>query len=134
MKAKLCVYCGGVATTRDHVVPYLYAGKFPGKRRGGSDPGITVPACKTCNSALGSKLFYTMEDRVAWVRRWRQHRLLPTPATGEPVKLPARNHKRISHVPQLVPQPAPPPVTLQTPVKPPSAPPDKAVGLAAIFL
>lgn len=45
-----CVYCGGVATTADHVPPVSV---FP-------DPsewvGELVPACKPCNSSKGAQL------------------------------------------------------------------------------
>ena len=38
-----CRYCGGPATTADHVIP---------KSRGGSDdPSNLVAACRSCNSA-----------------------------------------------------------------------------------
>ena len=40
-----CVYCGGPATERDHVVP---------KRRGGTDdPSNLVLACHACNTSKG---------------------------------------------------------------------------------
>lgn len=40
-----CHYCGGVATTRDHVIP---------KSKGGSGAGNIVPACGPCNRRKGS--------------------------------------------------------------------------------
>jgi len=68
-RGHLCVYClTALATTRDHVVPHLLAGGS-GKRKGGADPGVTVPACQRCNSMLGSKVFATFEDRWLWVRK-----------------------------------------------------------------
>lgn len=40
-----CHYCGGVATTRDHMTP---------KSKGGSGgPGNLVPACLPCNQRKG---------------------------------------------------------------------------------
>lgn len=37
-----CVYCGGTATTRDHVIPR--------GRPGWDTPDNVVPACKSCNA------------------------------------------------------------------------------------
>lgn len=48
LKGTACVYCPGVATTRDHVIP---------RSRGGSnDPVNLVPACFACNHAKGNRL------------------------------------------------------------------------------
>lgn len=47
LKDKPCAYCGGVATTRDHIVPVS---------RGGSNiPTNVVPACLSCNSRKGNR-------------------------------------------------------------------------------
>ena len=52
-----CRYCGGVATTIDHVVPLV---------RGGSNhEGNLAPACRTCNSSKGALLV------VEWMRKSR---------------------------------------------------------------
>lgn len=40
-----CVYCGELATTRDHVIP---------KSRGGR---VTVPACMQCNNLKADKVY-----------------------------------------------------------------------------
>ena len=72
----VCVYCGDLATCQDHIVPYLYSGTSA-KRRGGVDPGHTVPSCYTCNNALGSKLFKTWEERCHFIWEWRSSRGLP---------------------------------------------------------
>jgi hypothetical protein len=72
----VCVYCGDLATCRDHIVPYLYAGLVP-KRVGGNGAGRTVPSCNTCNNALGSKLFKTWEERCHYIWQWRTNRGLP---------------------------------------------------------
>ncbi len=43
----VCRYCGGVATTADHVIP---------KRRGGTDePSNLVASCVPCNSSKGAR-------------------------------------------------------------------------------
>jgi hypothetical protein len=66
---EFCAYCGDIANTRDHVVPRAYASRVPTRcRRGGSDPGETVPACHRCNSTLGSRLFRSFEARRGYVR------------------------------------------------------------------
>lgn len=51
-----CVYCGGIATCVDHVIPII--------RGGTSDRANLAPACRECNL---NKLDYTPEE---W-RRWR---------------------------------------------------------------
>ena len=61
---KVCVYCGDPATTKDHVVPYSFAGGLPSRlRKGGRDAGETVPACHDCNSWLGSRMLLTVTER-----------------------------------------------------------------------
>jgi 5-methylcytosine-specific restriction endonuclease McrA len=42
-----CSYCGGKATTLDHVIPV--------SRHGKHEPGNVVPACKSCNSSKGAR-------------------------------------------------------------------------------
>lgn len=47
MKKPLCIYCGELATTRDHVPPKIL---IPKENRKKSDKDlIVVPACKNCN-------------------------------------------------------------------------------------
>lgn len=56
---KQCVFCGGIATTRDHVPPKnLFLSPRPRL--------ITVPACINCNGSLSA-----LEDefRVFWSRQ-----------------------------------------------------------------
>lgn len=84
MKKKItavCVYCGDLATCRDHIVPYLYSGTST-KRRSGFDPGRTVPACAICNSTLSSKLFQSWEERCHFIWEWRFRKGLPIFNTG----------------------------------------------------
>lgn len=64
----LCVYCGGVAHTRDHVIPL--------SRGGTNAPDNLVPACRPCNGEKGSLL----------VDEWKAKRLaagLPWPPTRD---------------------------------------------------
>jgi hypothetical protein len=48
-----CGYCGGVATTVDHIVPRSKAG------RAADHPSNLVAACAGCNRAKGSKAFFS---------------------------------------------------------------------------
>jgi len=47
MAEPICTYCGGKATTVDHVVP---RGLYPPSKAGSRVQRITVPACSRCNS------------------------------------------------------------------------------------
>ncbi|CUS36004.1 hypothetical protein COMA2_200013 [Candidatus Nitrospira nitrificans] len=47
MAEPICAYCGGKATTKDHVVP---RGLYPPSKVGSRVERITVPACSRCNS------------------------------------------------------------------------------------
>ncbi len=62
---KLCVYCGALASDRDHVIPRSYFGN-----------GATVPACRQCNSYLSNKMHVTVCDRAHYLlnhRKVRKH-------------------------------------------------------------
>ncbi len=47
MAEPICAYCGGEATTKDHVVP---RGLYPPSKIGSRVQRITVPACSRCNN------------------------------------------------------------------------------------
>jgi thymidine kinase len=51
----ICAYCGASATTYDHVVPKMHGGT--------NDPSNLVPACASCNSIVGKKLFPSFVER-----------------------------------------------------------------------
>ena len=57
-----CHYCGAPADTKDHIVPvsYLLNGR-PKKPKG---VGETVDCCRECNSLLGAKALFTIEERA----------------------------------------------------------------------
>jgi len=58
-----CAYCGGEATTLDHVVP---------KARGGRNEGWNLwPCCQTCNVAKGSTplLVWLVDRHDHWIGR-----------------------------------------------------------------
>ena len=62
----LCTYCGEIATTMDHVVPWSWNHSNSRKRSGewAHDQDLT-PACLDCNLRLGSVPLFTIKDR-AW--------------------------------------------------------------------
>jgi len=55
-----CVYCEGVATQADHVIP---------KSRGGADDESNIVAtCLCCNATAGDRIFDSLSDKQAYVR------------------------------------------------------------------
>ena len=75
-----CYYCGQPASAVDHVIPrvLLYQlGVLDDEETThhlyGRHKVRTVPACRECNSILGSKYFSHLEERKAWLKdRLRQ--------------------------------------------------------------
>jgi hypothetical protein len=61
-RAVPCTYCGQPATSRDHVVPRVFRASLDGLNGVDYDRRLpdTVPACRECNSVLGSRLFPTV--------------------------------------------------------------------------
>ena len=55
----ICIYCGRRSGTRDHLLPRTWTGDS--KRHF----VVTVPACGTCNSLLGSVLTWSITERRA---------------------------------------------------------------------
>lgn len=58
-----CHYCGAPADTKDHIVPISYnytqrPNNSPGKG------GQTVDCCRECNSLLGAKALFSIEERA----------------------------------------------------------------------
>lgn len=54
-----CAWCGGPATTGDHLVPLADGGAR-------LDPGNVVAACLSCNSRRGAHTSRTPRPRVLW--------------------------------------------------------------------
>lgn len=52
-----CLYCGRVATSEDNFPPVDFTGPY--------GPGLLLPACAECNSAIGSAHPTAIEGRVA---------------------------------------------------------------------
>lgn len=55
----VCIYCGDVAQSRDHIIPTSFTGV---ERR---NSVLTVPACIQCNSAIGDTPVYAIDMRRA---------------------------------------------------------------------
>jgi NMD protein affecting ribosome stability and mRNA decay len=58
-----CHYCGAPASTKDHIVPisYNYTQRPKSHRSKG---GVTVDCCRECNSLLGAKALFSIEERA----------------------------------------------------------------------
>jgi hypothetical protein len=67
---KLCVYCGELATTRDHAPP-RYMSRLGGK---------TYPACKECNQRLGAMPLDNIQVRAEWLSGYFKRRLKRSPS------------------------------------------------------
>lgn len=82
----LCMYCGDIATTRDHVPPKKWLNLFSLHALHLTENKVVVPACRNCNCVLGAKPLFTIEERRAYMRTylWRKHgKLLATPGWKE---------------------------------------------------
>ena len=63
-----CVYCADVREHLDHIPPLSALDKFGTKQfRKNEIEFMTVPSCKLCNTALGSRLYLTYEDRLVFL-------------------------------------------------------------------
>lgn len=64
-----CVYCGGTADTKDHVVPRAFMRAIEDAVPPLERPKQQlVDACRRCNSILGAKVFPSFEARRDWIR------------------------------------------------------------------
>lgn len=69
-----CVYCGDLATCRDHVIPACVLGY---RRRHFRRGDWIVSACHECNQILGSELLVTVPTRAEYLfaryqKRWKK--------------------------------------------------------------
>jgi hypothetical protein len=65
-----CTYCGEVADSLDHVIPWSYltaSRKGAVRDRKGADPGVKTFACRECNNILGARHFQSFYDRLKFV-------------------------------------------------------------------
>lgn len=67
IRAEACTYCGEPADTKDHTVPWSYFTNERRKGTGRAGPGELVPACRDCNTRLGSVLRPAIQDRADYV-------------------------------------------------------------------
>lgn len=61
-----CTYCGAPPSCYDHVIPISSYRDKPRTRRD-DHHGVRTYACSRCNGLLGSKVFPTFRERVAYV-------------------------------------------------------------------
>lgn len=64
-----CLYCGGVADSVDHVLPWSYCPD--------NSTNNLVPACMECNGIASNLIFANLNEKVRYVVRQRQRRGLP---------------------------------------------------------
>lgn len=69
----VCVYCGEYATTHDHVTPTGYVASLHDDidtlRRKLGNGLITVPACKDCNTRLGTFIGHSVSHKREELKR-----------------------------------------------------------------
>jgi hypothetical protein len=66
MSLELCIYCGAIATQRDHLKPRRYKFIF-GINADDFSHVKTVPSCQQCNQSLTNCLDFTMRGRAAFL-------------------------------------------------------------------
>lgn len=100
IRAIQCVYCGDIATTRDHVIPVSF---YPYRKRSSRyhRNDWTVPACHECNISLGDKLLITVPGRAVWLlvryqTKWRKILSTPFWSTDDVATLSGRFHDRMA--------------------------------------
>ena len=57
-----CHYCGAPANTKDHIVPISYLRNS--RPKSCSSIGDTVDCCSECNSLLGAKALFSIQERA----------------------------------------------------------------------
>ena len=57
-----CHYCGAPADTKDHIIPLAYMRN--GRPKSAYGVGETVDCCRECNSLLGAKALFSIEERA----------------------------------------------------------------------
>lgn len=68
--SEICVYCGGIGDTIDHVLPFtLYVDHSRAN---------LVTACQSCNSIAGAKVFQTFDEKRDFIRQRRTELGYPT--------------------------------------------------------
>lgn len=78
----VCTYCGLVADTIDHVPPTSIRPILIELKLNEQYPFMTVRSCRECNSTLGDRAYWTIEQRREYIasrlkRRYRKYLELP---------------------------------------------------------
>ncbi len=77
---QICSYCGDPASTKDHVLPLVWADtQLEGQH-------IIVPACVECNAMAGGKKFVDIYEKLCWLHkriRTKYANILSTPDWDE---------------------------------------------------
>ena len=69
-----CEYCSMVADTVDHIPPTSIRPTLIALGLLNDYPFIVVRACRECNSALGDKAYWTIEQRKEYIAKWIEKR------------------------------------------------------------
>ena len=70
----VCVYCGLLGDSIDHVPPLSVRRRLVELGLGPRYPCVEVRACRECNSALGSRPYWTVALRTQFIKRWLKRR------------------------------------------------------------
>lgn len=69
---KHCVYCGLLATDREHVTPISWINSMKDMKEMGFDvkvpDEVIVPSCRECNAIASAKLFNTFTEKKRHIR------------------------------------------------------------------
>ena len=68
-----CHYCGAPANTKDHIIPVSYLRNMS-TNKARRAIGQTVDCCAECNSLLGAKALFTIEERAEEIARMLSRR------------------------------------------------------------
>ena len=81
-KTGICVYCGDIADTKDHIpsISWAYALGYDNMVKEGAE-FIKVSCCKTCNSVIGDRNLPTLSARKAFISEYWKKK-------GEKYKIP----------------------------------------------
>lgn len=98
----ICEYCGMVGETVDHVPPVSIRPTLVMWGLADRYPFVLVRACRECNSVIGDKALWTVEDRKMYVasrlqRRYKRYLEMPDWSTIELDQLATTLRKTIEH-------------------------------------
>jgi 5-methylcytosine-specific restriction endonuclease McrA len=70
----ICVYCGQIGDTIDHVPPTSARNKLRWLGLLHTVEQVEVRACRECNSALSDQGYWTVRERKRYIKGWLQRR------------------------------------------------------------